>query len=74
MVRYIMICYALLHSAHNIIKTAPFCWQLTHSQVSYGFTGWVGVRINSYKYSKPFVCICKHPVCCICHTATHISV
>ena len=30
-------------------------------QVSYGLIGWVGVGI---KYSKLFVCICKHTATC----------
>ena len=66
---------ALLHSAHHVIITTavgtPLCWRLTTrchralpSQVSYGWIGWVGVGI---KYSKPFVCICKH-------TATRIRI
>ena len=65
---------ALLHSSqHVIITTAvgtPLCWRLTRchrvlpSQASYGWIGWVGVGI---KYSKPFVCICKH-------TATRIRI
>ena len=58
---------ALFPSGHYaIITTAlgtPLCWRLTRChrvlplQVSYGLVGWVGVGI---KYSKPFVCICKH--------------
>ena len=32
------------------------------AQVSYGLIGGVGVGI---KYSKPFVCICKHSATCI---------
>ena len=65
---------ALLHSAHHtIINTAvgtPLCWRLARcywvlpSQVSYGLIGGVGVGI---KYSKPFVCICRH-------TATRIRI
>ena len=53
--------YHLYH--HIIVNTAvgtQLCWQLTRchrSQVSYGLIGWVGIGI---KYSKPFVCICKH--------------
>ena len=69
---------ALLHSAHHVVITTavgtPFCWRLTcchhvlSSQVSYGLMG-VGL-----KYRKLFVCICKHPVCCMCLTATHIRI
>ena len=46
------------------------CWRLTRchrklpSQVSYGLIGRLGLGI---KYSKPFVCICKH-------SATRISI
>ena len=55
-----------LHTTSSIIDTAvgtPLCWWLTRchrvlpSQVSYGLIGWVGAGV---KYSKPFVCICKH--------------
>ena len=55
-----------LHTTSSIIDTAvgtPLCWWLTRchrvlpSQVSYGLIDGVGVGI---KYSKPFVCICKH--------------
>ena len=59
----------------------PLCWRLTRchrvlpSQVSYGLIGWVGVYKVAdqfwvgvcIKYSKPFVCICKH-------TATRIRI
>ena len=34
-----------------------YYYRVLPSQVSYGWIGWVGVGI---KYSKPFVCICKH--------------
>ena len=66
--------HALFYSAHHvIINTAvgtSLCWRLTRchrvlpSQVSYGLIGRVGV---GNKYSKPFVCICKH-------TATRIHI
>ena len=57
-----------LHTTSSIIDTAvgtPLCWWLTRchrvlpSQVSYGLIGWVGAGVK-YRYSKPFVCICKH--------------
>ena len=57
----------IIHSAHHVINTTavgtPLCWRLTRChrvlplQASYGWIGWVGVGI---KFSKPFVCICKH--------------